>query len=392
MPQYPRLLLFGLAFLSLAPLAGATFAFTDTDSGNPYFDAIEYLKTKEIVTGYKDGTFRSERTVNRAELVKVLAKSLIAQDDIDRCTREYQMDFTDVPKSAWFAPYVCIMKKNGFIDGYEDKTFRPSATMNIAEASKIFAMAFNVSPVGTGEGELWHKPFTMGLASVHAIPAEVQATGESLTRGVMAEMLWRLKENVTDRDAANGDELIAAQCEWFADEPIANVDLQEVRRVWLSWINQTRKELGLHPYVQNKQLNRSAAIWSQKAKAMGTITHKRTANAAYYSYAGIEDWFQSVGLSFQNVNRITFTENIGWGVYRCSKEDCTQDMINAIRSTYTMYLSERGKASAAHWNSMINSEFTSEGMGLTVDQNSGKYYITTHYGTKITSDPDPVCP
>lgn len=392
MPPLTRLTLIVATLFVLVPSGQAAYVFTDINPTGMHADAIEYLKTKEIVTGYKDGTFREDRTVNRAEFAKILAKSLFSQDDIDRCTREFSMDFTDVPRTAWFGPYACILTKNGFVEGYEDKTFRPSATLNIAEAAKIFvaAMKLPLDPANTGEE--WFAPAIRALAQAKALPTDVRATGESLTRGVMAEMLWRLKENVQDRQTVDAETLLAAKCEWFADDVIPGVDLQEVRRVWLSWMNDTRKEFGLAPYVSSKQLNRTAAIWSQKAKAIGTITHKRTVSAAYYSYTGIESWFDAYDLTFENDNRATFTENIGWGMYKCNKQDCTQNLIDSIRTTYDMYLNERGKASSPHWNSIVKPEFTEQGMGISVDPASGKYYLTAHYATAITSDPDPVCP
>lgn len=385
-------ILLGIIGLTCSAGIAAAADFTDIPPTAPHADAIHYLKSKDIISGYKDGTFRPDHTVNRAEFVKVLTKLLVSTEDIDECIRSNRDDrFTDVPQSSWFASFACAAKVKGFIKGYEDGTFHPAETLNIAEASKILTNAFDIHLTSDVKNP-WYTPYISALADAHAIPPDVHATGEALTRGVMAEMLWRLKENKTEEAFVDANTLLAAKCEWFTDDQIPRVDIQEVRRVWAKWINDARAGLNLAPYTQNKELNHSATLWSLRAKKSGTISHKRTGQTAYYDYGMIGDWFADLDLDFANVKSATFTENIGWGVYKCKKDDCTQDLINAVRSTFDFYMSEKGKASSSHYNSIMKPEFRLIGMGIAVDAASGKYYITTHYGTSITSDPAPICP
>ncbi len=387
--MFLRLLCLIIGLTSASVVAAADFA--DISATTPHAEAINYLKAKEIISGYKDNTFRPDHTVNRAEFIKVLTKLLISTSEIDECSRSYRKRFTDVPQSSWFGPYACAARKNEFIKGYDDNTFHPAETINIAEAAKILSAAFHVN-VQSQDEKMWYKPFIVALTAVHAIPDDVRATGEALTRGDMAEILWRLKEGVTDKPSVHADDLIAAKCEWFTDDQIPHVDIQEVRRVWMSWMNEVRSDLNLAPYTQSKELNRSATLWSLRAKSNGSITHKRTAQAAYYDYKMIGGWFADLDLDFQNVKSATFTENIGWGVYKCKKDDCTQNLIDAARTTFDFYMSEKGKASSSHYNSIVKPEFRLVGMGIAVDPHSGRYFITTHYGTAITSEPDPICP
>ena len=39
----------------------------------------------------------------------------------------------------------------------------------------------------------------------------------------------------------------------------------------------------------------------------------------------------------------------------------------------------------------MNPLFRKIGLGVTVNPETGRYYLTVHYGTEITSDPPPVC-
>ena len=45
--------------------------------------------------------------------------------------------FSDVDKSLWSADYIYSAYKAGYIDGYEDGTFRPDSPITRAEAVKI---------------------------------------------------------------------------------------------------------------------------------------------------------------------------------------------------------------------------------------------------------------
>lgn len=107
----------------------------------------------------------------------------------------------------------------------------------------------------------------------------------------------------------------------------------------------------------------------------------------------IADWFEDQGLTFENRYRVTFTENIGWGPFRCSssKSDCTDEMIDTIRGSFDFYMDEKYDDYKPHYNSLMNEYFDEIGLGIAVDEGAGQYYLSVHYGTKITSDPLPIC-
>ena len=114
-----------------------------------------------VIRGNEDGSFAPDRSVNRAELAKiiVLAKGL----EIGEINETH---FSDVPDNAWFHPYVETIYQQGWIDGYEDGTFGPEKTINRAELAKIVANAFDLQEQGEGElsffdirGEDWFYPY-----------------------------------------------------------------------------------------------------------------------------------------------------------------------------------------------------------------------------------------
>ena len=65
----------GAAFLLIAVAAHAESpqSFSDVPPDHDAYEAVEFLKTQNIIGGYPDGTFKPDRTVNRAEAAKIIA-------------------------------------------------------------------------------------------------------------------------------------------------------------------------------------------------------------------------------------------------------------------------------------------------------------------------------
>lgn len=105
---------------------------SDVD-GHQYASAIEYLYIHKIISGYDDGTFKPDKTINRAELLKILVGGAgFGKPDVTK----YHDCFPDV-KSDWYASYVCFAKEKGWVDGYDDGLFRPDQNIKKVEAIKM---------------------------------------------------------------------------------------------------------------------------------------------------------------------------------------------------------------------------------------------------------------
>ncbi|MDD4287582.1 MAG: CRISPR-associated protein Cas4 [Candidatus Peribacteraceae bacterium] len=181
--------LIGAMFLVSVPSTSLALVFQDVRPGiTPYAAAIESLKAHGIIEGYSDGTFRPSQTVNRAEFLKIILESRGKTAEGSNC-------FPDV-EDEWFAPYVCMAKEEGIVDGYPDGTFKPEQTINFVEAAKILSLAYDQQVESSGE---WYAGYARALESSKAIPPSVGALTNAVTRGEMAEMMWRLTEGVTDQ-------------------------------------------------------------------------------------------------------------------------------------------------------------------------------------------------
>lgn len=192
---------FGIAIgaLWIAIFPGLALAFSDVSGADPAADAISYLHGEGIVKGYDDDTFRPQQTINRAEFTKIVMGALYSEAEIAVCLDQgFGLGFSDVGAGAWFAPAVCMAKRNGIVSGYSNGTFRPANTINVAEAAKILAFAYDLS---AQETEPWYQGPLQALGQRNALPLSIGAADKPLKRGEMAQMIYTL---TTGRSAGVG--------------------------------------------------------------------------------------------------------------------------------------------------------------------------------------------
>lgn len=180
--------------------------FIDVPSTHPYFTAIEYLRSQSVIKGYADETFKPNASINRAEFVEFVINPFILDTNgranciqVNIADVNKNVYFSDVPKSAWYATNICFAKNKNIIDGYPDNTFRPARTINFVEGAKIISNVFSMQLEAYQAGEFWYRPYVQSLSNSHAIPVSVKRFNQILTRGEMAEIVYRLKMDATEQ-------------------------------------------------------------------------------------------------------------------------------------------------------------------------------------------------
>ena len=101
---------------------------------------INELAAAEVISGYGDGTFRPDNAVTRAEFVTMLMRIIGENGDTSA--------FADV-NGHWAEKYIDKAGEYGYINGYEDGTFRPDNNITRAEAVTIMSKVFGFAPDGT---------------------------------------------------------------------------------------------------------------------------------------------------------------------------------------------------------------------------------------------------
>lgn len=170
--------------------------FADVDSTSTYAKALTYLKAKEILTGYDDGTFQPEKSVNRAEALKMLLSGLKIQ------IYPQTKGFSDVDAASWYGPFVLQALKNGYVKGYPDGTFKPDRPVNRVEAMKMLleisgamkTMPLTGKPTITVDASNWYAPYVQFALDKNLIRVYDESQlrpGDGMNRGDIAEMLYR---------------------------------------------------------------------------------------------------------------------------------------------------------------------------------------------------------
>lgn len=188
--NYMKNLLISIVFLLLITLnrisVQAIAPFTDISSSFSYEKPITFIYERGIVEGYPDGTFRFWKTVNRAELLKIILESIY--EDIQSYTNS-NCGFHDVEINEWYTKYICFAKDQGIVQGYSDGSFQPARDVNFVEALKITELAYNWN-IDIHPNE-WYQNFVVEGERKNVLPLGVHSFDQNLNRGDMAEMITR---------------------------------------------------------------------------------------------------------------------------------------------------------------------------------------------------------
>ncbi len=179
-----------VAFLAPALVPIEALAFSDVTGSNPHATAIAQLEEDGVLQGYEDGTFRSDNTINRAEFLKII---LSARGNVQTSAKNCFPDVGD----EWYAQYVCTAQSEGIVAGYPDGTFQPGRDINFVEAAKILTLAYKQQTQSYSAD--WYEPYARALEQSKAIPESIDQLDHPLTRGEMAEMMWRLSHSITNQ-------------------------------------------------------------------------------------------------------------------------------------------------------------------------------------------------
>ncbi|OGJ43242.1 hypothetical protein A2974_03275 [Candidatus Peregrinibacteria bacterium RIFCSPLOWO2_01_FULL_48_20] len=177
--------------------SGEVEIFSDVDFGDDNAEAISYLETNGIVSGYPNGSFKPNNPLNRAELMKILVEG--AGYDPDE--NSYKNCFPDVAED-WYAKYVCFAEEEGWVEGYDDGTFKPESYVNKVEAVKMLLEVMNVD-LETASNKVytdvklgqWYTNYINTAYELGLLEEDADSyyyPDHEITRGAVSENLYRL--------------------------------------------------------------------------------------------------------------------------------------------------------------------------------------------------------
>jgi len=121
------------------PTDGVTANFTDVPNTHWAYPYIAAAQNAGIISGFPGGEFRPNDYVTRGQMAVMLARaySLKRTNTVG--------DFKDTPKEYWAYDSIQKLADNGISKGYEDRTFRPAASVRRAEVAVFLAKALDPS-------------------------------------------------------------------------------------------------------------------------------------------------------------------------------------------------------------------------------------------------------
>lgn len=102
---------------------------------------VNALASRNIINGVGNGSFEPNRSVTRAEFVKMVVSMFDVNDT------SASANFTDVSAGDWYNAVVGTAQKLGITNGYEDGSFRPNDTISREEMSTMLYRAAEVLSV-----------------------------------------------------------------------------------------------------------------------------------------------------------------------------------------------------------------------------------------------------
>ncbi len=181
-------------------LSSSALAFSDITITSPDYLSTTYLTEKGIINGYPDGTFQSDKPINRVEALKII---LIAADK--PISENFAGKFADVPADAWFAKYVETAANLGIVSGDgQTGNFVPARQVNKAEFLKMVLKAFEINPDDYAQilnvepadvpADAWFAPYLKFAAKFKIIDLDANGNANPakfLTRGEAVDILFK---------------------------------------------------------------------------------------------------------------------------------------------------------------------------------------------------------
>jgi hypothetical protein len=180
-----------LLLLSMGTMSTLGANFPDSNT-HGYSREIEYIKNRNIVSGFSDGTYRPDSQITRAELTKIIINSRFSTTEIDNCSES--LNFPDVDISNKFLNYICKAKEEGIIIGYSDGTYKPNNNITFAEASKIILKTLD-SNIGINSDDL--SGYINKLRNEGALPPTISDGNPDriISRGEVAFLIRTVMED-----------------------------------------------------------------------------------------------------------------------------------------------------------------------------------------------------
>ena len=182
------------------------------------------------IMGYKDKTIRPNNNITRAEVATIFFRLLTDE------SREYYWkesnDFKDIPDNYWACPAISTLTNAGILKGFEDGNFRPNEPVTRAQMATIIARFANLSEGAVSftdiEGHWAQRAIELAAGNgwINGYEDGTFRPNDKITRAATMAMINR----VLDRHVENVEDLLPDMNVWSDNMDTSNTfyfDIQE---------------------------------------------------------------------------------------------------------------------------------------------------------------------
>lgn len=255
--------------------------------------------------------------------------------------------FRDVRRGAWFTAFVCLAHRQGIIEGYAENRFGPAKEINMAEAAVIITRALRLPRREIGE---WYQPSVDAILEETDIVQEFFRPGDPLRRGEMAYIIESLRGKLPQHTPVSIN--------------IAELNRQEQINQIISQTNAERSKNGLPPLRKNALLMASAQLHAIDMEIRSYFSHNSPEGY------GPEHRIKATGymdIDFNTCNCSRFEIKVG--------ENIAQGIAPPREIMDGWMASKEG-----HRENILSPDFQEIGVGLSA---SGEYWVQ-HFGAVKT--------
>ena len=166
--------------------------FSDVPAGYWARSDIDALLAAGVISGFGNGTFQPDGALTRAQFVKMLVLTLRLPPGSGVTA------FSDVPASAWFAPYVSAAVQAGLVQGLSATSFGPNDPVTREQMAVLLARALRLTgnaaltftDAGTiGAWALAGVRAAVASGYINGLPSGAFAPTQTTTRAQAAKVL-----------------------------------------------------------------------------------------------------------------------------------------------------------------------------------------------------------
>ena len=132
---------------------------------------IEYMANEKVIVGYPDTEFKPTGNLTRAEFAAMICRFA----DLTY-TRKKDYMFPDVSENHWAFDEIAALMQSGYVEGYEDGTFRPENQITRAEVITVMNKILGRKPMDSYVKSLDFNPYTDLVTDQWYYTAVMEAT------------------------------------------------------------------------------------------------------------------------------------------------------------------------------------------------------------------------